>query len=89
MEILPERRFPLWGPGGVRSDRIAAYPARLEPHQEVDRIAVILHSSGSTGFPKPVPWKHSTAIGSVALIGSPKNDFSPLPLFHGFGHYTM
>lgn len=47
IDILPDTRFPLWGPEGVAASQIKPYPPVLTPEQETDRPAVILHSSGS------------------------------------------
>jgi acyl-CoA synthetase (AMP-forming)/AMP-acid ligase II len=88
LAILPEKRFPLWGKGGVRESKIPAYPARLSPAQEAKRTCVILHSSGSTGFPKPVFITHYGLIANASL-SVPGTGFSALPLFHGFGHFSM
>lgn len=88
LEIVPEKRFPLWGPGGVKDADIPEYPARLTPQQESQRTCVILHSSGSTGFPKPVYITHYGLIANASL-SLPKTGFSALPLFHGFGHFSM
>ena len=64
------------------------YPSRLPPDEEAKRTCVILHSSGSTGFPKPVYITHYGLIANLA-ISLPKTGFSALPLFHGFGHFAM
>lgn len=47
IDLVADKRFPLWGPGGVDSSAIKHYPARLTPDQENGRPAVLLHSSGS------------------------------------------
>lgn len=88
IELVAEKRFPLWGPGGVRESKIPVFPARLSPEQEASRPCVILHSSGSTGFPKPVYISHYGLIANAAQ-SLPKTGFSALPLFHGFGHFSM
>jgi acyl-CoA synthetase (AMP-forming)/AMP-acid ligase II len=88
IQLVAEKRFPLWGPGGIRESKIAPYPARLSPEQEAKRTAVILHSSGSTGFPKPVYITHYGLIANIAL-SAPLPGFSALPLFHGFGHFSV
>ncbi|WRT64799.1 uncharacterized protein IL334_001733 [Kwoniella shivajii] len=88
LQILPETRYPLWGPGGVRDSKIQQYPARLTPEQEARRTCVVLHSSGSTGFPKPVFISHYGLIANAAQ-SLPKTGFSALPLFHGFGHFSI
>ena len=47
IEIVPDKRFPLWGPGGVDDAKIDPFPPVLSPQDERDRMCVILHSSGS------------------------------------------
>lgn len=88
IDIIAEKRFPLWGKGGVRESKIPPYPARLTPAQESRRTCVILHSSGSTGFPKPVYVTHYGLLANASL-SVPGTGFSALPLFHGFGHFSM
>ena len=86
--LVAEKRFPLWGKGGIRDSKTPSVPARLTPEQEAKRTCVILHSSGSTGFPKPVFITHYGLIANMAA-SFPKTGFSALPLFHGFGHFSM
>ena len=66
LEILAERRFPLWGKGGIAE-------AKVEPY---------------SGFPKPVYVTHYGLIANAAQ-SIPKTGFSALPVFHGFGHFSM
>lgn len=87
-QIIPETRYPLWGPEGVRESKVAPYPPRLTPQQESKRTCVVLHSSGSTGFPKPVFITHYGLLANAAQ-SLPKTGFSALPLFHGFGHFSV
>ena len=47
VELVEDRRFPLWGPGGIDDIKIAKVPARFTPDVEAPRTGVILHSSGS------------------------------------------
>ena len=47
LELEEEKRYPLWGKGGVDDVEIKPYKARLTPEQESPRTALILHSSGS------------------------------------------
>ncbi|GHJ89085.1 hypothetical protein NliqN6_5487 [Naganishia liquefaciens] len=88
VELIAERRFPIWGDGGIDGWKGTAIPARLTPEVESKRTCVILHSSGSTGFPKPV---YITHYGLIANLHSAlaKPGFSALPLFHGFGHFSI
>ncbi|WVF69836.1 hypothetical protein IAT40_004615 [Kwoniella sp. CBS 6097] len=86
--IVPETRYPLWGDNGARLAKIPEYPPRLTPEQESRRTCVVLHSSGSTGFPKPVFISHYGLLANAAQ-SLPKTGFSALPLFHGFGHFSI
>ncbi|KAJ7281917.1 L-aminoadipate-semialdehyde dehydrogenase [Mycena rebaudengoi] len=88
LQLVPDQRFPLWGEGGVESTQIKAFSAALTPEQEANRPAVILHSSGSTGFPKPVFITHYGLIANVA-INQNKPGFSTLPVYHGYGHFAI
>jgi hypothetical protein len=47
LELIPEKRFPLWGKGGVAEGGKIDYEPRLTPDEEAKRTAVILHTSGS------------------------------------------
>ncbi|TYJ58239.1 hypothetical protein B9479_001064 [Cryptococcus floricola] len=85
IRLVPETRFPLWGPKGVREADIPPYPARLTPQQEAGRTLAILHSSGSTGFPKPVAITHYALLANAVRL-LPVSTFLALPLFHAFGH---
>lgn len=90
LQLIADKRFPLWGPGGVRDlgTKLLPFPARLTPEQETHRTCVILHSSGSTGFPKPVYITHYRLLANTA-VSVPKVAFSALPVFHGFGHFAI
>ncbi|KZT73346.1 L-aminoadipate-semialdehyde dehydrogenase [Daedalea quercina L-15889] len=88
IEIVPDKRYPIWGPGGVDDVKIDPFTAVLSPQDERDRMCVILHSSGSTGFPKPVYISHFSMIANIAGFVN-KAGFSALPVFHGFGHYSV
>lgn len=51
-----------------------------------ERISFILHSSGSTGLPKPIFWTHKSSLDSFS-VSSDLRGFSTVPLYHthGFG----
>ncbi|KAJ7460644.1 L-aminoadipate-semialdehyde dehydrogenase [Mycena latifolia] len=86
--LVPDKRFPLWGEGGVESAQVKPLAPVLTPEQEADRPAVILHSSGSTGFPKPVFITHYGLVANIALNQN-KPGFSTLPVYHGYGHFSI
>ncbi|KAJ6496764.1 L-aminoadipate-semialdehyde dehydrogenase [Mycena vulgaris] len=88
LDLVPDMRFPLWGEGGVEAAQVKPLDPVLTPEQESRRPAVILHSSGSTGFPKPVFITHYGLIANVA-INQYKPGFSTLPVYHGYGHFAI
>lgn len=55
LEIVPDMRFPLWGSEGIEKAKIDPFPPVLQPKDEKDRVAVILHSSGSVRTIKNSP----------------------------------
>ncbi|GAA5820969.1 hypothetical protein JCM11251_001899 [Rhodosporidiobolus azoricus] len=61
------------------------YKVALDPADEGPLTAFIVHSSGSTGFPKPIYISHQSSMFNVAtnfgLAG-----FTTLPLYHNHGH---
>lgn len=48
--------------------------------------AVIIHSSGSTGLPKPIYLTHRSCLGAFAL-NLDRKSLMTQPLFHSFGFY--
>ncbi|KAJ3986293.1 L-aminoadipate-semialdehyde dehydrogenase [Lentinula detonsa] len=88
IRIIEDMRYPLWGPQGAANAAIKSFPPVLTPDQEVSRPAIYLHSSGSTGFPKPVCVTHYGLIANIA-INQNKPGFSTLPVFHGYGHFAL
>ncbi|KAJ7626417.1 L-aminoadipate-semialdehyde dehydrogenase [Mycena polygramma] len=88
LELVPDKRFPLWGDGGIDAAKVEPLSPVLTPEQEADRPAVILHSSGSTGFPKPVFVTHYGLLANIA-INQNKPGFSTLPVYHGYGHFAI
>ncbi len=67
VELVEDKRFPLWGPEGVESTKIKPFPAVLTPEQESKRPAVILHSSGSVS-PRLPPMFPSSELSFVDRI---------------------
>ncbi|TFY76506.1 hypothetical protein EWM64_g7507 [Hericium alpestre] len=59
MASVPQVAAPLFGDLYTQDD--GEVPAKAAAHS-VDSPFVILHSSGSTAFPKPITWTHAWAI---------------------------
>ncbi|PSR83578.1 hypothetical protein BD289DRAFT_410634 [Coniella lustricola] len=61
------------------------------PPQELDSVILLLHSSGTTGLPKPITLTHRNLLFAVNCHGFKTEEeaqalnASTLPLFHGFG----
>ncbi|KAJ6601010.1 putative aminoadipate reductase [Mycena vulgaris] len=72
-------------------DAFVPYPDPVT-RTPVDDVAMYLHSSGSTGFPKAIPETHKNLIQYMALDGpvelaelSPRQAVGSLPAFHTMG----
>ncbi|KAL8777966.1 MAG: hypothetical protein Q9213_007632 [Squamulea squamosa] len=52
--------------------------------READRMAIIMHSSGSTGLPKPIYTNHTRYVHSDNLVSPGSRDFMTLPMYHNF-----
>ncbi|KAI1088447.1 L-aminoadipate-semialdehyde dehydrogenase [Rostrohypoxylon terebratum] len=61
-------------------------PVKIE--NEAQKIAFILHSSGSTGVPKPIYQTHRACLTNYS-VGSGLRAFITLPLFHNHGLCTL
>ncbi|KAF8488261.1 acetyl-CoA synthetase-like protein [Gautieria morchelliformis] len=92
VEILPTPRFEelFRGTGGKQTAPVAIQPL------QIDRPGLILHSSGSTAFPKPITLTHRMLLewGSVPYYGeidicSKTLAGHALPMFHGMGVITI
>ncbi|KAI1462010.1 L-aminoadipate-semialdehyde dehydrogenase [Annulohypoxylon moriforme] len=61
-------------------------PVKIE--DEAQKVAFILHSSGSTGLPKPIYQTHRSCLTNYS-VGSGMRAFITLPLFHNHGLCTL
>jgi acyl-CoA synthetase (AMP-forming)/AMP-acid ligase II len=68
--------------------RTPPIPANSDTKQLNSRTALIMHSSGSTGLPKPVYLSHR-AVLTHAILGPGLHNINPLPLYHLHGISTM
>ncbi|KAJ5027549.1 hypothetical protein J3E71DRAFT_223889 [Bipolaris maydis] len=57
-----------------------------DPERENPKRVVIIHSSGSTGLPKPIYLTHRSCIATFAL-NLDRKALMTQPLFHSFGFY--
>jgi thioester reductase-like protein len=75
-----------------RSDYIGvkapAFKREYNPAKETNKIAVIIHSSGSTGFPKPIYLRHAQCLATFTQNFGMRA-FLASPLFHSQGFYEM
>ncbi|KAJ7656826.1 putative aminoadipate reductase [Mycena polygramma] len=76
-------------------DSFVPYPAPAL-RTPLDNVAMYLHSSGSTGFPKCIPETHRNLVHYAALEGvaqaaeiSPRQAVGALPAFHTLGMLTQ
>lgn len=72
---------------GRRPSSTARFQRRTELVNEEQCISFIVHSSGSTGLPKPIYQTHRACLSNYAL-GSGMRAFVTLPLFHNHGLAT-
>jgi thioester reductase-like protein len=75
-----------------RSDYIGvkapAFNREYNPAKETNKIAVVIHSSGSTGFPKPIYLRHAQCLATFTQNFGMRA-FLASPLFHSQGFYEM
>ncbi|KAI5814930.1 hypothetical protein BZA77DRAFT_371224 [Pyronema omphalodes] len=60
-------------------------PCNLDPAKEYNRLGWIIHSSGSTGLPKPVGHFQRTALSVLDGLKFSFNLMVTVPIFHTFG----
>ncbi|KAL8749393.1 MAG: hypothetical protein Q9199_007714, partial [Rusavskia elegans] len=56
----------------------------IDKAKEADRLAIIMHSSGSTGLPKPIYTNHKRYVQSLNPVSPGSRDFMTLPMYHAF-----
>ncbi|OLN97928.1 Iterative polyketide synthase CazM 2 [Colletotrichum chlorophyti] len=79
--ILDKADYDLPNPSGER------FPVFTHPNS-LQRMSFIVHSSGSTGLPKPIFQTHGACISNYSS-GIPYRAFLTLPLFHNHGISTL
>ncbi|PBK63110.1 acetyl-CoA synthetase-like protein [Armillaria solidipes] len=94
----PAPNAPIWIEAPTYTELLSSPSASsvaLPPHplsNTTERTAIILHSSGTTGLPKPIYHAHGYVLGyGQDHLFTPKHvealgwNVSTLPLYHGFG----
>lgn len=66
------------------NDQETRFDQNLDPEVECNKISWIIHSSGSTGLPKPIFQTHRAALTNYASNLNLKG-FITLPLYHAHG----
>ncbi|KAF4554523.1 Non-canonical non-ribosomal peptide synthetase-like protein 4 [Elsinoe fawcettii] len=69
-----------------RNVRAPVFSRSYDRLKENPKWAVIIHSSGSTGMPKPIYLTHRSCLGAFAL-NLDRRSLMTQPLFHSFGFY--
>ncbi|OJD30201.1 male sterility protein [Diplodia corticola] len=89
IESFPQLDKAVYAPGGrpPTTAGTARFVRRTELVDEEKCVAFIVHSSGSTGLPKPIFQTHRACLSNYAL-GSGMRAFVTLPLFHNHGLAT-
>ena len=72
---------------GARPSNEPPFVRHFDRETETDEIAVIMHSSGSTGLPKSVSLSHKNIL-THPVQGAGMNNFGALPLYHIYGLST-
>ena len=73
--------------GRARSSNESPFVRQFDRETETDEIAIIMHSSGSTGLPKSVSLSHRNIL-THPVQGAGMNNFGALPLYHIYGLST-
>lgn len=82
--VMPERSFYDYPLDETNMAFATAFDTYLDASVETNNICWIIHSSGSTGPPKPIRQTHAAALRNYATNFNMKG-FITLPLFHAHG----
>jgi acyl-coenzyme A synthetase/AMP-(fatty) acid ligase len=67
---------------------IDPFTLAIDKHIAGDRVAYIMHSSGSTGLPKIIRQTHKACL-ETWKFGWGTRAFTTAPIFHNYGHATL
>ncbi|KAK5636711.1 hypothetical protein RRF57_012423 [Xylaria bambusicola] len=89
---LPKERQPTVMPILSHSDYYRkdapVFVRFYDAEYESKKVAIILHSSGSTGLPKPIWMSHKSCIGAFSVTMNMRSLLTS-PLFHSHGFYEV
>lgn len=86
--LQPLETFPLLDRSVYGNPSGPRFVREVELQNEPSSVAFIIHSSGSTGHPKPILQTHSACLGNYA-VGSGLRAMVTTPLFHNSGISTL
>ncbi|KAF8587429.1 L-aminoadipate-semialdehyde dehydrogenase [Ramaria rubella] len=86
--VIAQPSGELYGPTARRNNWNFTWQYPLEFSQEGEQPFVIIHSSGSTGYPKPVHINHRAGVRNYSQHLS-YSSFTTLPLYHNHGHSNL
>lgn len=87
-ESYPVQSFPMTSQSVWSHNASTRFKRQTELVDEENTVSFIVHSSGSTGLPKPIYQTHRQCLSNYAT-GSGMRAFVTLPLFHNHGLSTM
>lgn len=84
----PLTRLPLLQRSEYIGVKATPFRRTYDPIKETKKIAVIIHSSGSTGHPKPIYLRHAQCLSTFTQNFGMRG-FLASPLFHSQGFYEL
>ncbi|GAA5849618.1 hypothetical protein JCM9279_007290 [Rhodotorula babjevae] len=84
-EVLDLAPPAVYSDKAIATSTIEPYPVALDPVDEGALTAFIVHSSGSTGFPKPIYITGASTTFNIATNFG-LSGLTTLPLYHNHGH---
>ncbi|KAL8281447.1 hypothetical protein RQP46_006131 [Phenoliferia psychrophenolica] len=86
-ETVPMAKAEVYSEEARKSNPSATWSPALTPEEEASTVAFIVHSSGSTGFPKPIELTHRSMAANAPSYDT--SVFVTLPLYHYTGHSCL
>lgn len=84
-EVLDLAPSAVYSDKAIAASTVEPYPVALAPADEGALTAFIVHSSGSTGFPKPIYITGASTTFNIATNFG-LSGLTTLPLYHNHGH---